>query len=72
MYCVRLSCKLLNFPQTFDEAERNHWKCMESEWDQQKLKILNSLLGSNQDSLDFSASVLVRLKIQALVNLPDE
>ncbi|XP_028392080.1 nuclear pore complex protein Nup93-like [Dendronephthya gigantea] len=43
---------------TFDEAERNHWRCMENEWEQQKLKILNSLLGSEQDSLDFSSAVL--------------
>ena len=42
---------------TFDEAERNHWRCMENEWEQQKLKILNSLLGSDQDTLDFSADV---------------
>jgi hypothetical protein len=33
---------------------------MENEWEQQKLKILNSLLGSEQDSLDLSADVLVR------------
>lgn len=42
---------------TFDEAERNHWKSMVDEWEQQKLKILNSLLGSGQDSIDFSADV---------------
>ena len=47
--------------QTFDEAERNHWKCMENEWEQQKLKILNSLLGSDRDSFDFPADVIVRL-----------
>jgi hypothetical protein len=33
---------------------------MENEWEQQKLKILNSLLGSDQDTLDFSADVFVR------------
>ena len=33
---------------------------MENEWEQQKLKILNSLLGSEQDALDLSADVLVR------------
>lgn len=43
---------------TFDEAERNHWKCMENEWEQQKLKILNSLLGSDRDSFDFPADVI--------------
>lgn len=32
---------------------------MENEWEQQKLKILNSLLGSEHDSLDFSSAVLV-------------
>ena len=33
---------------------------MVDEWEQQKLKILNSLLGSGQDSIDFSADVTVR------------
>ncbi|XP_046843260.1 nuclear pore complex protein Nup93-like [Xenia sp. Carnegie-2017] len=43
---------------TFDEAERNHWRCMEQDWEQEKLKILNSLLGSDQDSLDFSTEIM--------------
>lgn len=34
---------------------------MENEWEQQKLKILNSLLGSDRDSFDFPADVIVRL-----------
>ena len=48
---------------------------MENEWEQQKLKILNSLLGSDRDSFDFPADVIVRLvfyfqnyKIKAIVN----
>ena len=49
--------------QTFDEAEKNHWMCMQNEWEQQKLKILNSLLGSEQDSLEFSADVFVRNEV---------
>ena len=47
--------------KTFDEAEQNHWKCMESEWEQEKLKILNSLLGAEGKSVDFSTDVIVRL-----------
>ena len=35
--------------QTFAEAERHHWKSMEREWEKEKEKILNSLLGSTQE-----------------------
>ena len=45
--------------QTFAEAERHHWKSMETEWDKEKQKILNSLLGSNHE-LEFPAEADVR------------
>ena len=35
--------------QTFSEAVRHHQHSMESEWNSEKEKILNSLLGSSQD-----------------------
>ena len=38
---------------TFEETERRHWETMESEWEREKQKILNALVGSGQDSLDF-------------------
>ncbi|XP_052062169.1 nuclear pore complex protein Nup93-like [Mytilus californianus] len=38
---------------TFDEVERRHWECMENEWEREKQKILNSLRGLGQDTVDF-------------------
>ncbi|XP_060553313.1 nuclear pore complex protein Nup93-like [Ruditapes philippinarum] len=38
---------------TFAETERRHWECMENEWEREKQKILNALLGSGQDTIDF-------------------
>lgn len=38
---------------TFAEAEKRHWKSMEDEWEREKQKILNCLLGSGQDTIDF-------------------
>jgi len=38
---------------TFEEVERRHWECMENEWEREKQRILNSLLGSGQDSFEF-------------------
>ena len=35
--------------QTFSEAVRHHQQSMENEWESEKEKILNSLLGSSQD-----------------------
>ncbi len=35
--------------QTFEEAERHHWHSLEDEWDREKEKILNSLLGSSHE-----------------------
>ena len=31
---------------TFEETERRHWETMESEWEREKQKILNALVGS--------------------------
>jgi hypothetical protein len=39
--------------QTFEETERRHWECMENEWEREKQKILNSLRGLGQDTIDF-------------------
>ena len=39
----------LHTRQTFADAERHHWDSMEKEWEKEKEKILNSLLGSNQE-----------------------
>ena len=47
-------------PQTFEEVERRHWECMENEWERDKQKILNSLLGSGQDSFEFQHDPEVR------------
>lgn len=47
------SCNLFLFLQTFDEVERRHWECMENEWEREKQKILNSLRGLGQDTVDF-------------------
>jgi len=38
---------------TFSEAEKRHWECMENEWEREKQRILNALLGSGQDTIDF-------------------
>ncbi|KAK2560702.1 Nuclear pore complex protein Nup93 [Acropora cervicornis] len=40
---------------TFNQAEKHQWSCMENEWEKEKEKILNSLLGAGQESIDFSA-----------------
>lgn len=40
---------LLVFLQTFAEAVTHHQQSMEGEWEKEKEKILNSLLGSNQE-----------------------
>ncbi|XP_058967670.1 nuclear pore complex protein Nup93 [Pocillopora verrucosa] len=44
---------------TFNQAERHQWSCMESEWEKEKEKILNSLLGAGQETLDFSGEAEV-------------
>ncbi|XP_059162487.1 nuclear pore complex protein Nup93-like [Physella acuta] len=38
---------------TFEEVDRRHWECMENEWEREKQRILNSLLGSGQESFEF-------------------
>ncbi|KXJ26896.1 nuclear pore complex protein Nup93 [Exaiptasia diaphana] len=38
---------------TFSQSERHQWNCMESEWEKEKEKILNSLLGAGQETLGF-------------------
>lgn len=43
---------------TFTEAERHHWQSMEGEWEREKEKILNSLLGSGHE-LDFPSEAEV-------------
>ena len=47
--------------QTFEETERRHWECMENEWEREKQKILNTLLGSGQDTIDFQPDTEVLL-----------
>ncbi|CAH3176978.1 unnamed protein product [Porites lobata] len=44
---------------TFNQAERHQWSCMENEWEKEKEKILNSLLGAGQESLDFAVETEV-------------
>ncbi len=49
---LKLKCGLLcgvTHMQTFAEAERHHWRSLEDEWEREKEKILNSLLGSSQE-----------------------
>ncbi|XP_055955710.1 nuclear pore complex protein Nup93 [Patella vulgata] len=38
---------------TFEEVERRQWESLENEWEREKQKILNTLLGSGQETLDF-------------------
>ncbi|KAK3744462.1 hypothetical protein QZH41_012886 [Actinostola sp. cb2023] len=38
---------------TFSRSEQHQWSCMENEWEKEKEKILNSLLGAGQETLDF-------------------
>ncbi|KAK2144899.1 hypothetical protein LSH36_721g01052 [Paralvinella palmiformis] len=39
---------------TLEEAEQRHWETMENEWEREKQKILNALVGSGQADFDFS------------------
>ncbi|KAL5021935.1 hypothetical protein ScPMuIL_001090 [Solemya velum] len=57
---------------TFEETERRHWECMENEWEREKQKILNALLGAGQDSLDLpqeTESFLEPVTMQGRSNL---
>ncbi|KAK3579843.1 hypothetical protein CHS0354_015256 [Potamilus streckersoni] len=38
---------------TFEETEQHHWECLENEWEREKQKILNALLGSGHETIDF-------------------
>uniref|UniRef100_A0A2C9L0J0 Nuclear pore protein n=1 Tax=Biomphalaria glabrata TaxID=6526 RepID=A0A2C9L0J0_BIOGL len=38
---------------TFEEVDKNNWESMENEWEKEKQKILNSLLGSGLESFEF-------------------
>ena len=49
--------------QTFEETERRHWESMENEWEREKQKILNALVGSSQDGFDFPQEVEVSFQI---------
>ena len=46
--------------QTFSEAVRHHQQSVENEWESEKEKILNSLLGSSQD-IEFPSESEVRI-----------
>ena len=46
--------------QTFAELERKHWEGMESEWEREKQRILNALVGTGGDALDFPQDTEVR------------
>ena len=42
----------ISFMQTFAEANRRQWQCVETEWEKEKEKLLNSLLGTTHDILE--------------------
>ena len=55
--------------QTFSDAVRHHRHSMEREWESEKEKILNSLLGSSQD-LEFPSETEVhKIHVTALLYL---
>lgn len=39
--------------KTFDETARHHWDSMEKEWESEKQKILNALVDSAGETVDF-------------------
>lgn len=41
------------FLKTFDETARHHWDSMEKEWESEKQKILNALVDSAGETVDF-------------------
>ena len=51
-FCIRA--------KTFSEAVRHHQQSVENEWESEKEKILNSLLGSSQD-IEFPSESEVRI-----------
>lgn len=54
------SPSVISIFQTFEEVEQRQWECMENEWEKEKKKILNSLLGSGQESLELQQDLGVR------------
>ena len=41
--------------QTFAQAEARHWESMKDEWEREKQRLLNTILGSQQEAtIDFS------------------
>ncbi|XP_013389179.1 nuclear pore complex protein Nup93-like [Lingula anatina] len=38
---------------TLEEAEKRHWDSLVNEWEREKQKILNALIGTGHDTLDF-------------------
>ena len=40
--------------QTFEQAERRFWDSMRNEWEVEKQRILNTLIGSGQDLIDIA------------------
>lgn len=68
MFCF--SCVYLHISfllQTFDEVERHQWESMENEWEREKQKILNTLLGSGPDLFDFQPETYNYKKKKALL-----
>ena len=56
-------------PQTFTEADKRQWLSMEGEWEKEKEKILNSLLGSGQDFLELPSQNEVHVLMSCDLNL---
>ena len=43
----------LHHLQTFDELEQHQWECQQDEWEREKQKILNTLLGSGPEAPNY-------------------
>ena len=59
----------MTHPQTFTEADKRQWLSMEGEWEKEKEKILNSLLGSGQDFLELPSQNEVHALMSCDFNL---
>jgi hypothetical protein len=59
------------FVKTFDETARHHWDSMEKEWESEKQKILNALVDSAGETVDFiqDSDVCIQLSILIAVSL---
>ena len=53
---------IIHMQQTFSEAVRHHQQSVENEWESEKEKILNSLLGSSQD-IEFPSESEVHIHV---------